>query len=93
MRVEMVTTACVRVGAGVGVRAGALCEQSWSCWAGVGLNFRPLLYAAQHANKKNRDPICMLGWSCSKKVVDGSFGGKRHPQSYIEVLQAAPLEV
>jgi hypothetical protein len=33
--------------------------------AGVGLNFRPLLYVAQHANEKNRGPICMLGWSCS----------------------------
>ena len=41
LRVETVTAACVRVGARVGVRAGASCEQSWSCWAGVGLNFRP----------------------------------------------------
>ena len=43
----------------------AACEQIGGCWAGVEVNFGPLLYAAQHANEKNRGSICMLCWSCS----------------------------
>ena len=48
------------------------CEQIFflrtGCWAGVEVNFGPLLDAAQHANEKNRGSICMLGWSCSKDL-------------------------
>ena len=64
LQIRSATT--VRVGAGAG--AHAACEQI-GCWAGVEVNFKSLLYVAQHANeKKNRDSICMLGWSCSNKT-------------------------
>jgi len=49
--------------------AGDACAgRSWAgigCWAGVGSKFGSLFFAGQHTNEKNRDPICMLGWSCS----------------------------
>jgi hypothetical protein len=38
-------------------------------WAGVGVNFGPLLYAGQHANEKNRGSICMLELLLDTKVV------------------------
>ena len=64
LQIRSATT--VRVGAGAG--AHAACEQI-GCWAGVEVNFKSLLYVAQHANeKKNRDSVCMLGWSCSNKT-------------------------
>jgi hypothetical protein len=57
-------------GAREGAGAGAVAmiffrEAPIGSWVGVGVNFRPLLYAGQHANEKNRGSICMLGWSCS----------------------------
>ena len=91
LRVETVTAACVRVGARVGVRAGASCEQSWSCWAGVGLNFRPLLYAVQHINRKNRGPICMLGWSCSYVQLISSLTPAAATSPLAVPLNACPL--
>ena len=42
--------------------SGACAERSW---ARVGSKFGSLFFAGQHANEKNRDPIYMLGWSCS----------------------------
>ena len=55
-------------GARVRGAGGACAGRSWAgigCWAGVGSKFGSLFFAGQHANEKNRGPICMLGWRCS----------------------------